>query len=58
MIEEELKIIPKPVKVSLNDGAFFLSQETTIQADLTSTRNGEYLIETNKMVNRKEFAFK
>jgi len=43
MIEEELKIIPKPVKVSLNDGVFFLSQKTTIQPDLTSARNGEYL---------------
>jgi len=43
MIEEELKIIPKPVKVSLNDGVFFLSQNTTIQVDITSTRNGEYL---------------
>ncbi|TES94800.1 MAG: beta-N-acetylhexosaminidase [Promethearchaeota archaeon] len=43
MFEEELKIIPEPVEVSLNDGIFFLSQKTTIQADLTSTRNGEYL---------------
>ncbi len=43
MIEEELKIIPEPVKASLNDGVFFLSQKTTIQADLTSAGNGEYL---------------
>ena len=43
MIGEELKIIPEPVKVSLKDGVFFLSQKTTIQADLTSTKNGEYL---------------
>jgi hypothetical protein len=43
MIEKELKIIPKPVKVSLNDGVFLLSQKTTIQADLPSTSNGEYL---------------
>ena len=43
MIEEELKIIPEPVKVSLNDGVFLLSQKTTIQADLSSTKNGEYL---------------
>jgi len=43
MIEEELKIIPEPAKVSLNDGVFLLSQKTTIQVDLTSTRNGEYL---------------
>ncbi|HUW89003.1 MAG TPA: beta-N-acetylhexosaminidase [Candidatus Nanopelagicaceae bacterium] len=43
MIEEELKIIPEPAKVSLNDGVFILSQKTTIQVDLTSTRNGEYL---------------
>jgi len=43
MIREELKIIPEPVKVSLNDGVFFLNQKTTIQADLTSPKNGEYL---------------
>ena len=43
MIEEELQIIPEPVKVSLNDGVFLLSQKTTIQVDLTSTGNGEYL---------------
>jgi len=43
MIGEELKIITEPVKVSLKDGVFFLSQKTTIQTDLTSTRNGEYL---------------
>ncbi len=43
MIEEELKIIPEPVKVSLNNGVFFLSQKTTIQAVLLSTKPGEYL---------------
>ncbi|MHA1509397.1 MAG: hypothetical protein ACTSO6_11915, partial [Promethearchaeota archaeon] len=43
MIEEKLKIIPEPVKVSLNNGVFFLSQNTTIQVDITSTRNGKYL---------------
>lgn len=43
MIEEDLKIIPKPVKVSLIEGVFYLNQKTTIQVDLASTRNGEYL---------------
>ena len=43
MSEEELKIIPEPVKVSLNDGVFLLSQKTTILGDLTSKGNGEYL---------------
>ena len=43
MIEEKLKIIPEPVKASLNDGVFFLSQKTTIQADLLSAGNSEYL---------------
>ncbi|MHA1487707.1 MAG: beta-N-acetylhexosaminidase, partial [Promethearchaeota archaeon] len=31
------------MKVSLNDGAFLLSQKTTIKVDLPSIRNGEYL---------------
>jgi len=43
MFEEELKIIPEPVKVSLIEGGFYLNQKTTIQVDLASTRNGEYL---------------
>ncbi|MHA1235819.1 MAG: beta-N-acetylhexosaminidase, partial [Promethearchaeota archaeon] len=43
MIEEYLKIIPEPVKVSLNEGVFLLSQKTTIQADLTCRNTGEYL---------------
>jgi len=28
MIEKELKIIPEPVKVSLNDGAFLLRKKS------------------------------
>ena len=57
MFEEELKIIPEPVKVSLNDGVFFLSQKTTIQADLTSTRNGEYLKQVLALLYGLNLAF-
>ena len=58
MIEKELKIIPEPVKISLNDGVFFLSQKTTIQADLPSTRNGEYLKQVLALQYGLNLAFK
>ena len=57
MIVEKLKIIPEPVKASLKDGVFFLSQKTTIQADLTSAGNGEYLKQVLAVLYGLKLAF-
>lgn len=57
MIKEELKIIPEPVKVSLNDGVFYLNQKTTIQVDLASKRNGEYLKQVLALLYGLNLAF-
>jgi len=54
MSEQELKIIPEPVKVSLNDGVFFLSQKTTIKVDFYKI-NKQFLYFSNKdIINKAE----
>ncbi|MCK4383562.1 MAG: family 20 glycosylhydrolase, partial [Candidatus Lokiarchaeota archaeon] len=57
MIEEDLKIIPKPVKVSLIEGVLYLNQKTTIQVDLASQRNGEYLKQVLALLYGLNLAF-